>query len=57
MLPMDLTEEGTALHVSLPDEYASTPGMYDVAEVCAVPFKKIDSAEDRTGMSKTGTKV
>lgn len=57
MLPMDLTEEGTELAVYLPDEYASTPGMFDIAKVCEVPFKKIDSAEDRTGMSKTGTKI
>jgi glycine cleavage system aminomethyltransferase T len=57
MLPVDLTEEGTELQVSLPDAYASTPGSSDVAEVCAVPFKKIDSAEDRTGMSKTGKKT
>ena len=57
MLPMDLTMEGTALQVALPDIYASVVGEVDVAEVCAVPFKKIDSEEGRTGMSKTGIKL
>ena len=59
MLPtMDLTMEGmhTGLKVALPDTYASVVGEEDVAEVCAVPFKKIDSEEGRTGMSKTGIK-
>ena len=49
--------EGTALQVALPDIYASVVGEVDVAEVCAVPFKKIDSEEGRTGMSKTGVKL
>ena len=57
MLPMDLTMEGTELQVALPDIYASVVGEVDVAEVCAVPFKKIDSEEGRTGMSKTGVKL
>jgi aminomethyltransferase len=57
MLPVDLADEGTELQVALPDAYASVSGEPDAAKVCAVPFKKIDSAESRTGMSKTGAKL
>ena len=57
MLPVELADEGRTLQVVLPDQYADEVSQPVTAEVCSVPFKKIDSAEARTGMSKTGSKL
>jgi hypothetical protein len=46
-LPVGLTEEGTELSVALPDVYATCPGVPELASVVPVPFKKVDSAENR----------
>ena len=56
-LPVKMTEIGTELHVQLPDVYASSPGKPDCATVVPVPFKKVDSAEERTGMKDGGRKL
>merc|ERR1712216_384255 len=52
MLPVEYTTEGIEVDVALPDEYLDAPGLRVPAKVCEVPFKKIDSAENRTGMAK-----
>lgn len=51
-LPASFAETGTDLSVTLPAEYAETGCV--PATVVPVPFKVVDSAESRTGMSKSG---
>jgi len=55
MLPVDLTELGTALEVALPTKYSDTPTV--PATVEKTPFRQPAKGNEGTGLRQTGSKL